>query len=132
MELWLLINYFLSKSFILLNHVLLLMEINRALRIRISDVKESLEVNKNLAEEKFLELWLLSNRVDKEHLDRDIFNEINDLREKIVIDNFKSRLRKSEKTERKLTKIDDFDELCELMKTQKFDEAIRKFYEKDK
>ena len=107
------------------------MEINQALRLRIDEIKSLLKnKEKRVLEEKFGELFLLFNRVEKDFLNRDVVDDVHELKSKIVIDSVKAKLLKTEKKERKLKKIDDFNELCNLIKYQQFDEAIKKFNER--
>lgn len=107
------------------------MEINQALRIRINEIKDLLSKNeKKVLEERFGELFLLFNRVEKDFLGRDIIDDVHELKKKIVIDSVKDKLLKTEKKERKIKKMDDFNELCNLIKYQQFDEAIKKFNER--
>ena len=106
------------------------MEINQALNNRIIEIKKLLKEGYNgLAGEKFGELVLLSERTDKDFLDVNIFDEINVLKGKIEINETKGKLKEVEKKKRKLIKIDDFDDICNLMKDQRFDEANKKFHE---
>lgn len=104
------------------------MEINEALKRRISEIKEI--DDKKLIEERFKELWMLFNRIDKECLSENIVSEVKELRAKIEIQTIKHKLKESEGKERKIKKVDNFNELCSLMKYQQFDEAIKKFNER--
>ncbi len=104
------------------------MEINEALKRRVNEIKEI--DDKKLIEEKFKELWMLFNRVDKESLNESIIDKVKELRVKIEINTIKHKLKESEGKERKIKKVDNFNELCSLMKYQQFDEAIKKFNER--
>lgn len=133
MALWLLKNYFLNKNFIILNFYLFYMEINRSLKKRIKEVKLVMNgSNERELKRQFSDLLLIFGRVDKVYLEEEIVNEIKKLKNKILIDNVKSKLRELSYKDRKLNKIDDFKELCSLIKYNQFDEALKKFYEKNK
>lgn len=109
------------------------MEINKSLKKRIKEVNlVMLGYNKEELKKQFCDLLIIFDRVDKEHLDKSLIDEVERLKSKILIDNVKERLKEASEKERKLNKIDDFKELCNLMKYNQFDEALRRFYEKNK
>ncbi|MAG52989.1 MAG: hypothetical protein CMH62_03435 [Nanoarchaeota archaeon] len=109
------------------------MEINKALGIRVDELKELMKSNnKQLLGEKLSDLLLLSSRVNEEHLNKGLIEDIKHLRGKIVATTLKEKIKETKKKKRKLIKIDDFDELCNLMKYQQFDEAVKKFNERKK
>lgn len=109
------------------------MEINKSLKKRIKEVNLVMQgSNKEELQQKFSDLLLIFDRVDKEHMESSIVKDVQKLKDRILIDNVKSKLKEASGKEKKLNKIDDFKELCNLMKYNQFDEALRKFYEKDK
>ena len=88
--------------------------------------------NEQELKRQFSDLLLIFDRTDKTYLEDEIINEIKKLKSKILIDNVKLKLSELSQKDRKLTKIDDFKELCNLMNYNQFDEALRKFYGKNK
>ena len=108
------------------------MEINLSLKKRIKEINLIMHgTNKKVLQEKISELLLLFNRVDMEYLDKDLIDETRKLKERILIEEAKFKLKKAFDKDRKLVKIDDFNELCNLMKYHQFDEALRKFNERN-
>jgi len=133
MELYLLSHYFLNKNFIILFLYFIYMEINKSLKKRIKEVKLTMNgSNEQELKRQFSDLLLIFDRTDKTYLEDEIINEIKKLKSKILIDNVKLKLSELSQKDRKLTKIDDFKELCNLMNYNQFDEALRKFYGKNK
>ena len=109
------------------------MEINKSLKKRIKEINLIMQgTNTDELRKQFCDLLMIFDRVDREQLDKDIINEIKELKSKILIGNVKLKLKEIYEKERKLSKIDDFKELCNLMKYNQFDEALKKFYEKNK
>ena len=106
------------------------MDINEAFKRRIEEIKDFGE--EDVAKEKFAELWLLFSKTNKEFLKNEVIENIQDLRAKIEITGIKKKLKEAENKERKIKKVDNFNDLCNLMKYSKFDEAIKKFNERRK
>ena len=133
MVLYLLKTYFLNKNFIISNLCFIYMEINKSLKKRIKEVNLTTKgSNKTELKKQILDLLLIFDRTDKTYLEEKVINEIKRLKSKILIEEIKIKLKEASEKERKLNNIDDFKDLCNLMKYNQFDEALRKFYEKNK
>ena len=107
------------------------MELNKGLKKRIDEVNRLLNsVNKDLAEKAFIELYMIFSKADESLLSESVVSEIKVLEGQFVINSVKKRLKEVSTKERKIRKIDDFNHLCDLMKYQQFDEAVKKFSRK--
>ena len=107
------------------------MEINESFKKRVDEIDVLLKKEyKGLAEERFLELFMLFNKADRASLNESVIDSVDKLKHKIEKKTIKGKVREVGKKERKQIKIDDFSEICSLMEYQQFDEAAKKFHER--